>query len=60
MCSRKAVWDIDTSIVAKTDLSTEGYKLKVDSNLQYGQKNAASELRFIVYHDEERKPFQVI
>ena len=60
MCSRKAVWDIDTSIVAKTNLSTEGYKLKVDSNLQYGQKNVAGELRFIVYHDEERKPFQVI
>lgn len=33
--------------------------MKLDSNFQYGQKNAEGELRFIVYHDEERKPFQV-
>lgn len=26
--------------------------------MQYGQKNAAGELRFLVYHDTERKPFQ--
>ncbi|KAJ7862429.1 hypothetical protein B0H13DRAFT_1900078 [Mycena leptocephala] len=26
--------------------------------LQYGQKNAQGELRFIVYHDKERKPYQ--
>jgi hypothetical protein len=38
---------------------TEGYKLKVDSRLQYGQKNAQGELRFLVFHDEERKPYQV-
>ncbi|KIK58095.1 hypothetical protein GYMLUDRAFT_45654 [Collybiopsis luxurians FD-317 M1] len=36
----------------------EGYKLKVDGKLQYGQKNAQGELRFVVYHDEERKPYQ--
>ncbi|KAF7354338.1 hypothetical protein MVEN_01122300 [Mycena venus] len=30
----------------------EGYKLKVDNRLQYGQKNAQGELRFIVYHDK--------
>ncbi|KAJ7878046.1 hypothetical protein B0H13DRAFT_2346835 [Mycena leptocephala] len=37
----------------------EGYKLKVNDRLQYGQKNAQGELRFIVYHDKERKPYQV-
>ena len=26
--------------------------------MQYGQKNAQGELRFIVYHDQERKPYQ--
>ncbi|KAJ2913665.1 hypothetical protein MD484_g6767, partial [Candolleomyces efflorescens] len=36
----------------------EGYKIKVNSELQYGQKNAAGELRFVVYHDKERKPYQ--
>ncbi|KAF7359816.1 hypothetical protein MVEN_00706800 [Mycena venus] len=36
----------------------EGYKLKVDNRLQYGQKNAQGELRFIVFHDKERKPYQ--
>ncbi|KAJ7878041.1 hypothetical protein B0H13DRAFT_2346830 [Mycena leptocephala] len=36
----------------------EGYKLKVNDRLQYGQKNAQGELRFIVYHDKERKPYQ--
>ncbi|KAF8144189.1 hypothetical protein K438DRAFT_1783062 [Mycena galopus ATCC 62051] len=36
----------------------EGYKMKVDNKLQYGQKNAQGELRFVVYHDEERKPYQ--
>ncbi|KAJ7766226.1 hypothetical protein B0H16DRAFT_1454112 [Mycena metata] len=36
----------------------EGYKLKVDDRLQYGQKNAQGELRFIIYHDKERKPYQ--
>jgi hypothetical protein len=40
--------------------NTEGYKLKVDSRLQYGQKNAEGELRFVVFHDKERKPYQVI
>lgn len=37
----------------------EGYKMKVNDRLQYGQKNAQGELRFIVYHDKERKPYQV-
>ncbi|KAJ6458012.1 hypothetical protein C8R45DRAFT_943026 [Mycena sanguinolenta] len=37
----------------------EGYKMKVDSKLQYGQKNAQGELRFVVYHDQEHKPYQV-
>ncbi|RXW19814.1 hypothetical protein EST38_g6026 [Candolleomyces aberdarensis] len=36
----------------------EGYKLRVDSKLQYGQKNADGDLRFVVYHDKERRPFQ--
>ncbi|KAJ7779478.1 hypothetical protein DFH07DRAFT_950539 [Mycena maculata] len=36
----------------------EGYKLKVNDRLQYGQKNTEGELRFIVYHDKERKPYQ--
>ncbi|KAF7348978.1 hypothetical protein MVEN_01418700 [Mycena venus] len=36
----------------------EGYKLKVDNRFQYGQKNAQGELRFVVYHDKERKPYQ--
>lgn len=40
-------------------VSAEGYKLNVDSRLQYGQKNANGELRFIVFHDQERKPYQV-
>ncbi|KAF9037141.1 hypothetical protein BJ165DRAFT_1558934 [Panaeolus papilionaceus] len=39
-------------------LPGEGYKLKVGNSLQYGQKNAAGELRFVVYHDKERKPYQ--
>lgn len=26
--------------------------------MQYGQKNAEGELRFLVYHDTERKPYQ--
>ena len=26
--------------------------------MQYGQKNAQGDLRFIVYHDKERKPYQ--
>ncbi|KAF7973431.1 hypothetical protein HWV62_15116 [Athelia sp. TMB] len=38
--------------------NAEGYKITVDSNLQYGQKNAAGELRFVVYHDKARKPYQ--
>ena len=41
------------------NLHAEGYKIKVNSELQYGQKNAAGELRFVVYHDKERKPYQV-
>ncbi|KAJ6458008.1 hypothetical protein C8R45DRAFT_943021 [Mycena sanguinolenta] len=36
----------------------EGYKMKVDSKLQYGQKNAQGELRFVVYHDQEHMPYQ--
>ncbi|KAF7981954.1 hypothetical protein HWV62_30749 [Athelia sp. TMB] len=41
-----------------TEEPGEGYKITVDSNLQYGQKNAAGELRFVVYHDKARKPYQ--
>lgn len=26
--------------------------------MQYGQKNAQGDMRFVVYHDQERKPFQ--
>lgn len=33
--------------------------MRLDNNFQYGQKNAEGELRFVVYHDEERKPYQV-
>jgi len=36
----------------------EGYKLHVDDRLQYGQKNSSGELRFVVFHDKERKPYQ--
>ncbi|KAG9605512.1 hypothetical protein KCU97_g485, partial [Aureobasidium melanogenum] len=36
----------------------EGYKIKVDDKIQYGQKNAQGELRFVVYHDKERKRYQ--
>ncbi|TKX27034.1 hypothetical protein C1H76_0789 [Elsinoe australis] len=36
----------------------EGYQVRLDNNFQYGQKNAEGELRFIVYHDQERKPYQ--
>ena len=36
----------------------EGYKLRIDSNMQYGQKNPQGELRFLVYHDQDRKPYQ--
>ncbi|KAK1753655.1 hypothetical protein QBC47DRAFT_430496 [Echria macrotheca] len=36
----------------------EGYKLKVDDKLQYGQKNAQGDNRFIVFHDKDRKPYQ--
>lgn len=32
--------------------------MKVDDKIQYGQKNAQGELRFAVYHDKERKPYQ--
>ncbi|KAK3402948.1 hypothetical protein B0T20DRAFT_474753 [Sordaria brevicollis] len=41
-----------------TELPGEGYKLKVDDKLQYGQKNSAGENRFVVFHDKERKPYQ--
>ena len=37
---------------------TEGYKIKIDSSVQYGQKNAQGDMRFLVLHDQERKPFQ--
>ena len=26
--------------------------------MQYGQKNAKGDMRFIVYHDKEREPYQ--
>lgn len=34
-------------------------KVKVTDKFQYGQKNASGDLRFLVYHDKSRKPFQV-
>lgn len=37
---------------------TEGYKMTIDSSFQYGQKNAKGDLRFLVYHDKERRPYQ--
>jgi hypothetical protein len=33
-----------------------GYEFKVDSKAQYGEKN---DTRFVVYHDKNRKPYQV-
>lgn len=36
----------------------EGYKLTIDSSFQYDQKNARGDLRFLVYHDKERRPYQ--
>jgi hypothetical protein len=33
--------------------------MKLDDKFRYGQKNASGELRFVVYHDKERKPYQV-
>lgn len=39
-------------------MSIEGYKIRIDSNIQYGQKNAQGELRFLVYYDKGRKPYQ--
>ena len=38
---------------------TGHFEIKVDDRFQYGQKNAAGEKRFIVYHDKARKPYQV-
>jgi hypothetical protein len=48
-----------TSDSQHTNKKAEGYKVKLDGNFQYGQKNAEGELRFVVYHDQERKPYQV-
>ena len=48
-----------TSDSQHTNKKAEGYKVKLDSNFQYGQKNAEGELRFVVYHDQEHKPYQV-
>lgn len=39
-------------------LPGEGYKLQIGSSLQYGQKNTQGDMRFVVYHDKERKPYQ--
>ena len=36
-----------------------GFEFRVDDRAQYGQKNAAGEMRFVVLHDKGRKPFQV-
>ena len=36
------------------------YEVKVDSKFQYGQKNASGEARFLVLHDKDRKPYQVL
>ena len=48
-----------TSDSQHANKKAEGYKVKLDGNFQYGQKNAEGELRFVVYHDQERKPYQV-
>lgn len=32
--------------------------MTIDSSFQYGQKNAQGDLRFLVYHDKERRPYQ--
>jgi hypothetical protein len=48
-----------TSDSQNTNKKAEGYKVKLDGKFQYGQKNAEGELRFVVYHDQERKPYQV-
>ncbi|KIP02364.1 hypothetical protein PHLGIDRAFT_37922 [Phlebiopsis gigantea 11061_1 CR5-6] len=34
------------------------YELTVDDKCQYGQKNKEGEMRFVVYHDKGRKPYQ--
>jgi len=33
--------------------------LTIDDKFQYGQKNAQGDMRFVVYHEKSRKPFQV-
>lgn len=35
------------------------YEFTVDKRLQYGQKNSSGTGRFVVWHDESRKPYQV-
>jgi hypothetical protein len=34
-------------------------ELTINDAFQYGQKNAAGEKRFVVYHNKENKPYQV-
>ncbi|GJE91737.1 hypothetical protein PsYK624_078880 [Phanerochaete sordida] len=34
------------------------YELIVDDKCQYGQKNKEGDMRFVVYHDKGRKPYQ--
>ncbi|GJE91736.1 hypothetical protein PsYK624_078870 [Phanerochaete sordida] len=34
------------------------YQLTVDDKCQYGQKNKEGDMRFVVYHDKGRKPYQ--
>jgi len=35
------------------------YQLTIDEKCQYGQKNGQGDMRFVVYHDKGRKPYQV-
>lgn len=35
------------------------YEFRVDKRLQYGQKDKQGTGRFVVWHDESRKPYQV-
>ncbi|KAG9000009.1 hypothetical protein FRB94_005692 [Tulasnella sp. JGI-2019a] len=41
-----------------TKTASGEYEFTLDKRLQYGQKNAAGEGRFLVWHDQGRKPYQ--
>jgi hypothetical protein len=50
---------VEVPVYIQKDKYTGAFELKVDSKVQYGQKNADSDNQFVVYHDTSRKPFQV-